>query len=42
MSGMNFLERLLNGAAVEWKPLGDVGEFVRGSGLQKSDFTLVS
>ena len=39
MSGMNFLERLLDGAAVEWKTLGDLGEFVRGSGLQKSDFT---
>lgn len=24
---------------VEWKPLGEVGEFVRGNGLQKSDFT---
>jgi len=24
MSGMSFLERLLDGAAVEWKPLGDV------------------
>jgi type I restriction enzyme S subunit len=24
MSGLNFLERLLDGAAVEWKPLGDV------------------
>jgi type I restriction enzyme S subunit len=36
---MNFLERLLDGVAVEWKALGDLGEFVRGSGLQKSDFT---
>ena len=39
MSGMNFLEKLLDGVAVEWKPLGALGEFVRGSGLQKSDFT---
>ena len=39
MSSMNFLERLLDGVAVEWKALGDLGEFVRGSGLQKSDFT---
>lgn len=39
MSDMNFLKRLLNGAAVEWKALGELGEFVRGSGLQKSDFT---
>jgi type I restriction enzyme S subunit len=39
MSGLNFLERLLDGAAVEWKPLGELGELVRGNGLQKSDFT---
>ena len=25
--------------AVEWLPLGEVGEFTRGSGLQKKDFT---
>lgn len=24
---------------VEWKSLGDVGEFIRGNGLQKKDFT---
>lgn len=24
---------------VEWKTLGDVGEFIRGNGLQKKDFT---
>ena len=39
MSGMNFLEKLLDGVAVKWKSLGEIGEFVRGSGLQKSDFT---
>jgi len=39
MSDMNFLERLLDSVTVEWKTLGDLGEFVRGSGLQKSDFT---
>ncbi|APB33136.1 type I restriction-modification methylase [Gloeomargarita lithophora Alchichica-D10] len=27
MSGMNFLEKLLNGAAVEWKPLGEVTKY---------------
>jgi type I restriction enzyme S subunit len=27
------------GKEVEWKTLGDVGEFIRGNGLQKSDFT---
>ena len=39
MSDMNLLERLLDGVAVEWKALGELGEFIRGSGLQKSDFT---
>jgi len=39
MSDRNFLEKLLDGATVEWKPLGEIGEFIRGSGLQKSDFT---
>ena len=38
---VNFLEKLLDGAEVAWLPLGDetVGEFVRGSNLQKKDFT---
>ena len=27
------------GKEVQWKALGDVGEFVRGNGLQKKDFT---
>ena len=36
-----FLENLLNGQAVEWKPLGELGELVRGNGLQKKDFTEV-
>jgi type I restriction enzyme, S subunit len=27
MSGMNFLERLLDGVAVEWKPLGEVTKY---------------
>jgi len=29
----------LNGKEIEWKKLGDVGEFIRGNGLQKKDFT---
>ncbi len=29
MSGMNFLERLLDGVAVEWKPLGEEFPFIR-------------
>lgn len=36
---MTFLERLLDGAEVEWMPLGQLGEFIRGSGLQKKDLT---
>ncbi|PAF44531.1 restriction endonuclease subunit S [Helicobacter sp. 11S02596-1] len=34
-----FLQKLLNGAQVEWKPLGEIGEIIRGNGLQKKDFT---
>lgn len=36
---MKYIDRLLQGAPVEWRPLGEVGEFSRGSGLQKKDFT---
>jgi len=39
MSGMNFLAKLLDGVAVEWKALGEIGELVRGNGLPKTDFT---
>jgi len=39
MSGAGFLEKILHGASVEWKLLGELGELVRGSGLQKKDFT---
>lgn len=36
-----YRDQLLNfeGKDVKWKTLGEVGEFVRGSGMQKSDFT---
>ena len=35
-----YLEKLLSfGDEVKWKELGEVGELVRGSGLQKKDFT---
>lgn len=39
MSELGFLENLLNGAAVAWTPLGELGDLVRGNGLPKSDFT---
>lgn len=39
MSGVDFLDKLLDGVAVEWKPLGELGALVRGNGLQKKDFT---
>ncbi|MDL5247571.1 restriction endonuclease subunit S [Leptospira weilii] len=29
----------MKGAKVEWKTLGEVGDFIRGSGIQKSNFT---
>lgn len=39
MSDLGYLQRLLDGAAVAWVPLGDpkVGVFIRGGGLQKKD-----
>jgi len=39
MSEANFLDKLLDGVGVKWLRLGDVGTFIRGSGIQKSDFT---
>ena len=36
---MSFLDRLLDGVAVKWRPLSSLGELVRGNGLQKKDFT---
>ncbi|MFY8000664.1 MAG: hypothetical protein ACOVSW_18875 [Candidatus Kapaibacteriota bacterium] len=36
---MSYLSKLLEGVEVEWKTLGEIGVFVRGNGLQKSDFT---
>ncbi|TBR40963.1 restriction endonuclease subunit S [Marinomonas agarivorans] len=43
---LDFIEKLLKlsadqagGVEVEWLPLGDMGELVRGSGLPKTDFT---
>ncbi len=39
MSNSRFLARLLDEADVEWVPLGDLGELVRGNGLPKSEFT---
>lgn len=38
MSSVNFMEKLLDGIDVEWKALGEVGEFIRGNGMQKKDF----
>ena len=38
MSGTSFMEKLLDGVEVEWKALGEVGEFIRGNGIQKKDF----
>jgi len=37
--GMSELWKLLRGREVEWRPLGEVGTFARGQGLQKRDFT---
>lgn len=35
-----YLQRLLNGAPVEWKPLGEVVKVIRGKSLKKSDVGL--
>ncbi|UMQ59348.1 restriction endonuclease subunit S [Leptospira interrogans] len=35
----SFMKKLLKGTSVEWKTLGEVGDFIRGSGIQKSNFT---
>lgn len=40
MSYLAFLDKLLAAGKVEWRPLGDLGELVRGQGLPKSDFTV--
>lgn len=39
MSDLGFLKKWLDGATVEWIPLGKLGRLVRGNGLPKSDFT---
>lgn len=39
MSQLSYMEKLLDGVEVEWKALGEIGEFIRGNGLQKKDFT---
>ena len=39
MSGVSFMEKLLDGVRVEWLRLGEIGELVRGNGLPKTDFT---
>lgn len=36
---MDFIEKLLDSEQVEWVELGSIGTFIRGSGLQKKDFT---
>ncbi|WED82704.1 restriction endonuclease subunit S [Aeromonas media] len=41
MSSMNFLDKLLDGVEVEWKALGEIGNFIRGNGMQKKDFVEV-
>ncbi|GIU28803.1 restriction endonuclease subunit S [Shewanella hafniensis] len=38
MSHLTYMEKLLDGAEVEWLPLGEIGKFIRGNGLQKKDF----
>ena len=37
MSGLSYLEKLLDGAEVEWRTLDSVGQFLRGKRFVKSD-----
>ncbi|WP_315123828.1 hypothetical protein [Comamonas antarctica] len=37
MSSVNFLETLLDGAAVEWKKIGDVALRITSGGTPKTD-----
>jgi type I restriction enzyme, S subunit len=37
MSGMNFLEKLLDGGAVEWKALGEVCRFINGKAYKQPE-----
>jgi type I restriction enzyme S subunit len=34
---MSYLDKLLEGVEVEWKTLGEVGEFIRGRRFVKTD-----
>ena len=38
MNNLSYIENLLSNTEIEWKPLGEIGEFIRGNGLQKKDF----
>ena len=39
MKGANYLEKLLDNQPVEWKKLGEIGIFQRGTSFQKKHFT---
>lgn len=39
MSTSGFMEKLLDGAEVEWKPLGEVTEIKRGTSITKRQIT---
>ncbi|MHA2688778.1 restriction endonuclease subunit S [Vibrio harveyi] len=39
MSDLSSMKQLLDGVDVEWMALGDIGEFIRGNGMQKKDFS---
>ena len=37
MNNMSFMEKLLDGVEMEWKPLGEVGEFTYGYAAKAQD-----
>ena len=40
MSNMSFMDKLLDGAEVEWKKLGDYAEILRGTAITKKETQL--
>jgi type I restriction enzyme S subunit len=37
MNNLSYMDKLLDGVEVETLALGDIGEFIRGNGIQKKD-----
>lgn len=42
MNKSRFLEKLLDGVKVEWKPLGNVSDIKRGTSITKENYETVA